>query len=215
VRPYPDDVVASAGESRRSLARGRRDAGPVTNHLAIVLPGRGYTSIGAAIRVPVLALEQRGVIVEDVTYPAPRADGDDWSATCQDVVAQIVERVSAARCDHLTFVAKSLGTRVLAAIASELPAVPTIDAIWLTPLFGHADVAVGAGATCWRSLLVAGTADAYHDPDGFDRVARTLRAATVLVDGADHSLEHPGDALATIETLRTVAAAVLAFVQHV
>ena len=208
-------MPASVDESRRAQAWSRRDAGPVTNHLAIVLPGRGYTSIGAAIRIPVLALEQRGATVTDVTYP-PAGDGPiDWSALCVDVVAQIVERASAARCDRLTFVAKSLGTRVLAAIASELPTVATvasIEAIWLTPLFGHATVRDGAGATGWRSLLVAGTADPYHDPDGFDLVARTLGAATVLVDGADHSLEHPGDALRTIDTLRTVGAAVLAFV---
>lgn len=50
---------------------------PMSSMLAIVLPGAQYTSLGPAIRFPVLALEELGAIVRDVAYPeitAPTLD---------------------------------------------------------------------------------------------------------------------------------------------
>ena len=86
-----------------------------------------------------------------------------------------------------------------------------MSAIWLTPLFGAADVRELAAQSGLRSLIVAGDADPYHDADGFEHVARALGASTLIVERADHALEVPGDVGASIDALSALTAAVLDF----
>jgi hypothetical protein len=101
----------------------------------------------------------------------------------------------------------------LAAVGPALPADRRISAIWLTPLFGVEDVRTAAMRTGLRSLIVAGTADEYHDQNGFDAVSTALRADTLLIPGADHSLEVLGDVFATVDAMRALSEAVLDFVR--
>lgn len=72
----------------------------------------------------------------------------------------------------------------------------------------------GACALGWPSLIVAGTADDAHDAKNLETVATSLNAQTLLIDGADPSLEIRGDVLATTDALRAVATATLDFMQR-
>ncbi len=110
----------------------------------------------------------------------------------------------------MVFVAKSLGSGILARIAPQLD-VPSPSAIWLTPLFRDAATRDGAIDSGWPALLVAGTAEFAHDDAGFDQVAVALDADTLLFEGADHGLEIPRNALATAEAMSRLVAAMLAF----
>lgn len=111
----------------------------------------------------------------------------------------------------VVIIAKSLGTRALAAIASSLPPDRHISAVWLTPLFGMDDVRSAAAQSGLRSLIVAGTADPYHDQSGFDAVRDALSADALLIPHADHSLEVPGDVFATLQAMQALTSAVLDF----
>lgn len=181
------------------------------SRLVIVLPGRGYGPQGAALRFPVLALEQLGPIdVELVSYPTVAAGTTGAAALRIDAVLEEVRPlIAGSSADEVVFVAKSLGTQVLAGISSRLPVELPARAIWLTPLFGEPDVRDGAAASGLRSLIVAGDADPYHDPAGFRFVANALGASTLVIANADHSLEVPSDVHASIRALAALTSAVL------
>lgn len=52
--------------------------------------------------------------------------------------------------------------------------------------------------TCPRKLFVAGTADRYYNSDLLAEVVEATRSEVLVIEGADHSLEHPGDAVRSV-----------------
>lgn len=148
----------------------------------------------------------------EIEYPPLRAVGASFpwgefsAATAERMRTVLEERAWT----DTVVVAKSMGTGVLADAGSTLAA-NRPRAIWLTPLFGNEPVERGAIGLGWPSLLVAGSADPLHDPAAFERVATALTANTLLVDGADHSLEVGGDAHASVAVMAQLVDAVAAF----
>ena len=183
--------------------------------LIVVLPGGGYGPLGPALRFPILALRQisDGETIE-IGYPETGEDDpiptriEKLSTAVSDQMHAALERSTAA---DVVIVAKSLGTRALAAIASSLRRDRRISAVWLTPLFAVDDVRSAAARSGLRSLIVAGTADPHHDQNGFDAVRDALSAHALLIPDADHGLEIPGDVLATLDAMRALTSAVLDF----
>ena len=184
----------------------------MSRKLALVLPGGGYTPLGPVIHFPVLALEQLGYEVRAVSYPdfplsVDPFPWDDFSAlTTHATRAAVGEEPW----EDTVVVAKSLGTGILARVGDRL-GLPRPRAIWLTPLFWDEAVRKGAATLGWPSLLVAGSADSHHDPDGFDAVSKALTAQSLLIEGADHGLEFPGDIRSTVEAMSDLVEATLAF----
>jgi hypothetical protein len=56
-----------------------------------------------------------------------------------------------------------------------------------------------------------GTADRFYDPRALERLQAARPFELVLVEGADHSMDVPGDLAASLQALRQVVAAVLGF----
>lgn len=108
---------------------------------------------------------------------------------------------AAAAAERVTFVAKSFGTAILAHLDSAVLSSSRTEAIWLTPLFGYAAVRSGAIAHGWRSLLVAGDGDDYHDPEAHEAVREALGADSLILKDADDRLEIPGNPIATVDSL--------------
>src|SRR5215213_9226116 len=142
-------------------------------HLGLVIPG-GPFFLSAVLRIPAVALQQRGVDVRDV----PPSPGFNMSGSLDDnrdyfdgVGEQIQEIISEREWSQVTFVAKSLGTMILGAVGARLSVPPRADALWLTPAFPLDYVRDGAMATQWRSLIVSGSADHWYD------AARTAEVA--------------------------------------
>ncbi|CAN5598931.1 hypothetical protein BH10ACT2_BH10ACT2_00770 [soil metagenome] len=192
-----------------------RDTDPVRESLIVVLPGGGYGPLAPALRFPILACQQigNGETIE-IAYLETSED-DPIPTRLQTVTTAVSEQVSAAlersTATDVVVIAKSLGTRLLAAIASSLPQDRRISAVWLTPLFGVDDVCSAAARSGLRSLMVAGTADPHHDQNGFDAVRDALGADALLIPDADHSLEIVGDVFATLDAMRSLTSAVLDF----
>lgn len=183
----------------------------MTEHLAIVLPGREYGYLGPALRLPRLVAEQAGARVVEVSYPAV-APGGSWDGLYRAVADQVASAVSDTGAERVTFLAKSLGTVLLAALPPEIPLPGAVRAVWLTPIFGREPVREGAIAQGWPSLLVAGQADQFHEPSHHEAVAAALGAASVVLPGADHLLEVPGDVLATLRGWRLLTESVQGFI---
>lgn len=193
---------------------GRDKNGRVPAHLAIVLPGRGYGPLGPALRLPRLAVEQSGAEVLEIQYPMvpPADDPEAWGSLYRSVGDQVDAALSEMSPSRVTFIAKSLGTVVLASLSVERSLPPSVSAIWLTPIFGREAVRTGAVGKHWPSLLVAGEADQMHEPEHHAGVAAALAAGSLVLPRADHSLEVPGDVMATLEGFRALTETVLEFV---
>jgi hypothetical protein len=185
------------------------------SHLGLVLPGGEYGPLGPALRVPVLALEQVGAEVRTVAYPPARPGGlgeDESRAFNTSVATTVGEMVGEIRRERVTFIAKSRGSMALAALDPSVVRCDDVRAVWVTPAFGLDYVRRGAIAKGWRSLVVAGGIDSFHDPVGHDEVVRALDAWSLVLEGADHLLEVAGDVQATLACWTQVASAVLEFV---
>lgn len=191
-----------------------RDDGPVPGHLALVLPGRGYGAWGPALRLPRLAVEEAGAEVVEIVYPFVPAPDDRqaWDGLYADVGDQIQTAIREAVPSRVTFIAKSLGTVVLAALDDRAAIPPSVEAIWLTPIFGLEPVRRGAVTKGWPSLLVAGAADGMHEPEHHAAVTEALGAASLILPRADHLLEVPGDVMATLDGFRALTEQIVDFV---
>jgi hypothetical protein len=185
----------------------------VARHLALVLPGAGAGPYTAPLLVPSLALEEVGAEVEVVPYPDFRpsslelADAVEFDAYVFERVAEVLAEKRPSR---VTFIAKSRGTLFLSAMG-EMPLPGEVDAIWLTPLLAYDYVRNGIIDKGWPSLLVAGSADRYHDPGGHAKVCQEIAASSLVIAGADHGLVVAADVRATVEGFRALAEASLEF----
>ena len=184
-------------------------------HLGLVVPG-GPFFLSAVLRVPAVALQQRGADVREV----PLFPGFNMSGSLEDnrdyfdgVGQQMQEIIDERDWSQVTFVAKSVGTMILGAVGARLSVPGRVNALWLTPCFPLDYVRDGAVATGWRSLIVSGAADDWYDAARTTEVAQALGADQVLIGGAEHNLEIAGNVEATLGALEQLATATLAFIE--
>jgi hypothetical protein len=182
-------------------------------HLALVLEGGGATSQSSALRIPTLALAEAGAMVRTVAYPdwRPAVDDSTQRAAFCDQVAETVITEPIGQYGAVTFIAKSLGSVVLARLDPERFGAAHVSAIWLTPLLELDEVVAGIEQKSWPGLLVAGGADPSHIPQRHDGLVTHTGLGSLIIAGADHSLEVKDDVRATIEGLRELASVTLDF----
>ena len=211
---------ASARGLVARVGRWIRETANVRDWVALILPGRGYTALGAALRFPALALEAAGARSVVVEYAdAARVvrhlgvGGAEEDGAVAEFHRAVRSNVDAAieHARRVTVVAKSLGTVALAHLHAEAFQGSETDAIWITPLFPLPEVRRGAVSVGLRSLLVAGTADSAHHGEFHEEVRSALSADSLLLAGADHSLEVPGLPLESVARLRELTDAVVSF----
>lgn len=183
----------------------------MASHLAIVLPGGNNDPWTPSVLLPALALEAAGATVERISYRSPATglglgleESAEFNATVVKQVGEALERHQPAT---VTFVAKSRGTLFLAALDKAV--VPCeVAAVWVTtPLVGLDYVGRGIVSKAWRSLLVAGSADPYHDGQSHAAICAAIGAVELVIPGANHGLFVDGDATATVDGYRKLAEA--------
>lgn len=173
------------------------------SRVATLLPGRGYTPGGPLLHYATLLLRHRGWTVRQLWWDPLPTDAVD----VQDRLRAALKDVDAA---VQLLVGKSLGTFGLPVAGDR-----AIPGIWLTPVLTDDVLAAAVPVLRTPSLLVGGTADELWDGararTGDPEVVRVIE-----VPGADHSMEIPGDELASVDVLRIVVAQMAAFVdEHV
>ncbi len=164
--------------------------------------------------LPALALEQTAAVVERISYGEPRARGlglEESAKFNTAVLEQLTDIIARHKPTRITFVAKSRGTLFLAAMDKSAVACD-VDAIWVTtPLVDLDYVQADIVDKSWRSLLVAGSADPYHDQARHDEVCAALGADELVIANGNHGLVVDGDVLATVSGYRLLAEASLRF----
>jgi pimeloyl-ACP methyl ester carboxylesterase len=190
------------------------------DHLAILFPGIGYTC-----QMPLLYYEtglflwSLGADVLWVEYAYNQADfksmpegkRKDWFNA--DVTASCKAGLEQRAYSNVTLSGKSLGTLALGHLLTSEPALSHAQAIWLTPLLKDQKLRAEIRQAKQRSLLLIGTKDAHYDAAYLEEMKTLPHAKTVVLEGADHSLEIEGDVSNSIRLIEQVIQEIQRFVQ--
>ena len=189
-----------------------------SDHLALTLPGRGYRATMPALYYPEQVLLAHGADVLRVEYAYDREPGfaalseaqrDAWLRA--DVLAALDAGLAPGRYRQLTLVGKSLGTLAMTHLLEGDPRSKDARCIWLTPVLISPAVLAHIRSSGQRGLLVTGTGDPSYQPDLVADLLRTCHPASLVLPGADHSLELPGDVAGSVRAMEQVVRAVEAF----
>jgi len=187
-----------------------------TDHLAIILPGMGYTSHMPVLYYPARQLLFLGADVLCLEYDysnrpdflqltgAERAQWllSDVSASCKVVLSQ-------QRYQEITLIGKSIGTLAMGYLLMSDTMFEKAHAIWLTPIFHNERLRKQIQQCRQKSLFVIGTADPNYDPVFLTEVA--AKGESLVIDGADHSLEIEGDLMQSLEAMKRLIEAIKKF----
>jgi hypothetical protein len=200
-----------------------RQDGP-SDHLAIVLPGLGYTVHMPVLYYPTLCLLSRGADVlwvqydytnlspQDIKQPGwRRRFGDDVDAAYE---AGLVQRSYSG----LSLIGKSLGTMAIAHLlargsASQDPHLAEARCVWLTPLLRDEWIREQISRAVLRSLAIIGTADPQYEPDLLARCGLTIGAGSLEIPNANHSLEIERDVPGSVRAMEQMVLTLEAFLQ--
>ena len=184
-----------------------------TPHLALVLPGLGYTCDMPLLYYTARQLRDLGADVLQVDYdyrrPASRALSDDEQTGRLLADATAAWRAGRAEraYEQVTLVGKSLGTLALAHLLAHERGGGQVRAIWFTPLWHEASVREQLLGARRPALVVIGTADPAYEA----ATAQAVRGEILVIEGAGHSLDIPGEVVRSVQALERVVRAVHAF----
>ncbi len=209
------------GPANRSIANRFQKQVGTTQVLAVLFPGLNYTCDHPLLYyISRLAIERSMDVLQLwANYTKP----DFQNLSKLDQVRQLFEDAQALieagqkqrQYTGLVLVGKSIGTMTLAALFENVKELAETPAIWLTPLFHQSFVLNSALSAQGRALFIAGSADPTYDAGAMRQVEDLKTAQTVIITGADHGLEIPGDTPASLEALKKVATAAGIFLDDV
>ncbi|MBA3416792.1 MAG: hypothetical protein H0U10_16350 [Chloroflexia bacterium] len=200
--------------------RGLRPRGAI-DHLVVLLPGYVYTCDMPLLYYAENRALEVGADILRVEYaynrtPEFRAidDAEQRRWLLADASAAIDAALAQRPYRGVTLIGKSLGTAAMAHLVADLSAAPVScswSAVWLTPLLAEPPVLAGIRAFAGPSLVVIGTADPHHDAALLADLGATPGIETVVVAGADHGMDIPGDPIASVQALGRYVDALVRF----
>lgn len=201
-RPVPNKFIEQDGGS---------------GHLAVLMPGRRYSNAMPLMQYHARLLAELGadLLLVDYDYQhssefavAPEREQMRWLQA--DTLAACRAGLDRGLYERVTLVGKSLGTMAMPYLFASAPELEQAQGIWLTPVL--LDMMMGLiTAVKQPGLFVIGTVDRYYELAKVNAL-RSLPASEVLVvEGADHALEIPGDIRSSVPILGQVLATSAAF----
>jgi len=194
----------------------RQKAG--TTHLAVLLPGLGYTSQMPVMYYPCLALLASGadVLRADYNYvrlPAFMALEPDERRKCATADATAILDAAITQRDYkkITLVGKSIGTFAMGHLITTVQVLPALQCIWLTPLLKHEQLLSQIKRIKHRALFVTGTADPYYDQKNLEDIIKATGGESIVIEGADHSMEISGNPSASLRALERITDGIVKF----
>lgn len=191
-----------------------------TDHLAMLFPGIGYTCQMPLLYYQTgLFLWSLGADVLWVEYAYNRADFQSMPDSEQknwfnaDVTASCKAGLEQRAYSKVTLSGKSLGTLALGHLLTLEPALSHAQAIWLTPLLKDEELRGEIRKARQRSLLLIGTKDAHYDAASLEELKTLPHVRTVVLGGADHSLEVEGNLPNSIRLMNQVIQEIQRFVE--
>jgi hypothetical protein len=185
-----------------------------TQHLAMIFPGYAYGARMPLLYYPGRLLAFRGADVLHVEYAYhQRLDYQSLSTEkrgrwfAADVEAASQAGLSKRPYNRITLVGKSIGTRAMGHLLQSDQRLQRADCVWLTPLLRDVRLREQITERKPRSLFVIGTADKHYERSILTEVEQATEGESLVVEGANHSLEIPRDILGSLHALEKVIGA--------
>ncbi len=184
------------------------------DHLAVLLPGYGYTLDMPLFYYAENLLLERGWDVLRVEYAyntrpefqtLPKPERDRWLLA--DTTAAWRAGQGQRTYERVVLIGKSLGTRAMGHLLTMPDPYPNVGAVWLTPLLGEERLRQQIQQYGGPSLFVIGTADSHFDPVALETMQVATIGEAVVVRNADHGMDIPGDPIASVRAVERVVEA--------
>lgn len=188
--------------------------------LAVLLPGLRYSADMPLLYYPTELLLQRNtdVLQVDADYTV---QGFQTAASQKQVEwlesdARAAIEAGKERRDYqrLILVGKSIGTITLAQLAHSGLDAGTI-LIWLTPLLRQSQLIQAALDYGGPSFFISGSADPSYDANAIKELNQAENIQTLVIEGADHSLEIPGNAFESVNVMAEILQGIANFLDEV
>ena len=188
------------------------------NHLAVLLPGFGYTLDMPLFYYAQNLLLERGWDVLRVEYAynthpefqtLPEMERNQWLLA--DTTAAWRAGLGQQTYDRVVLIGKSLGTLAMGHLLTMADPPPNVGAVWLTPLLAEERLRQQISQYGGPSLFVIGTADPHFDPVVLEKMQVATIGEAVVVRNADHGMDIPGDPIASVRAVERVVEALSQF----
>lgn len=190
-----------------------------SQRLAIVLPGRGYTSQAPLLYYTINTLLEKGLNVLSVDYSY--SENREYQELGQDEKLKwLYDDVNAAYQTALNeldvslevFVGKSLGTLAIGHLLERYPDVRKAKIVWHTPLIQMPSLEKQIQEYKPKSLFVIGSADPHYSHEILSKLIRATGGEALVVNGADHSMEVSGSVKESLQVIGDIINCVERFV---
>jgi predicted alpha/beta-hydrolase family hydrolase len=188
------------------------------NHLAVLLPGFGYTLDMPLFYYAQNLLLERGWDVLRVEYAynthpefqtLPEMERNQWLLA--DTTAAWRAGLGQQTYDRVVLIGKSLGTLAMGHLLTMADPPPNVGAVWLTPLLAEERLRQQISQYGGPSLFVIGTADPHFDPVVLEKMQVATIGEAVVVRNADHGMDIPGEPIASVRAVERVIEALSRF----
>jgi Alpha/beta hydrolase domain len=190
-----------------------------TRHLGIVLPGYRYSPEMAPLYYAGRILLEGGADLMRIEYTyyrtdfpkQPESEQDKWISG--DVFAACEAAFSQRAYEKITLIGKSMGTLAMAQLLVD-PRFQRATCVWLTPLLTVERLSSRIEQIHPRSLFIIGTADQFYKPDILERLEQSTGGRSLVLEGANHGLEIPGDIPRSLAALEQIVQALQEFLRE-
>ncbi|MFW9801355.1 MAG: hypothetical protein ACFFFC_01800 [Candidatus Thorarchaeota archaeon] len=167
--------------------------------IALVFPGRGYTSQGPLLHYTISLLLENRVSVLSVDYAYwnnQDFNSLEWEDRQRWLYSDVEEAYKAAidqiDAEVRVLVGKSLGTLAIGHLLDTFSETRNCKVIWHTPLIKMPHLVMQITKYHPNSIFIIGTSDSHYDKDILNQVKSATAGNLVVVDDANHSMEVPG-----------------------
>jgi dienelactone hydrolase len=185
--------------------------------LLVVFPGNHYGVDGPLLYYPCELLRDQGWDTLALSYGFQTAGREPFEEGLDVLLSECKSAAQAAfgarDYPRLGLVGKSLGAAVVAQLCANEPEFSAARAGYLTPALGTPFFDPLFLETKQPSYVAVGTADRFYSPEALESLRGKKPFELALVEGADHSMNVPGDLTASTESVREVVEGLLAFLQ--
>jgi hypothetical protein len=187
------------------------------NGLLVTFPGGNYGMDGPLLYYPSELLQAAGWDTLALTYSfqveMKSISPDLFPGLMEECRASVATVLAEREYPHVGLVGKSLGAAVVAYLCQTEPSLVDARAAYLTPPMGTPLFDPIFSQTKQPAYLAAGSDDRFYDP----QVLKALRVPhlfkVTVIQGADHSMDVPGDLDASLEAVKWVAGEIVEFMQ--
>ncbi len=185
--------------------------------LLVIFPGNHYGVDGPLLYYPGKLLGAEGWDTLAVSYGFQTTMGEPFEAGLEALVLECGAALAAAlegrQYPRVALVGKSMGAGIVAYLCGHRPELASARAAYLNPPLGTPFFDPFFEQTRQPSYLVLGTLDRYYSAEALERLKGLRPFELALIDGADHSLDVPGDLSASIEAVGRAVTGLLAFLR--